>query len=104
MESGQGKSQGSHSGSGDVRRHLARGVIIFALADLGTGKTLERQSSLLWWKSDKFLETCEWAGWPEDWVNSLFDGIFALREDPESVRKSVTSECVRVLKQVARED
>ena len=58
---------------------------------------------MTWWSSNLFVRTCELSGWSPDWISSLFDAVDALRLDPPSVRKSVTTECVRLLKTLAKE-
>ena len=100
MESRQGEPEGQDQNPGTGDRQLARGVIISALRDLGGS----RDEVTAWWSSDLFVETCELSGWSPDWVSSLFDAVDALRFDTAEVCKSVTAECVRLLKVLSQEE
>ena len=100
MESGQGEAESEDPIAGTENRHIARGVIISAVKDLAGGY---RGSVKNWWDSGLFHETCEAAEWAPDWVGSILDAVDALRFDPPSVRDSVATECVRLLKTLAKE-
>lgn len=50
-----------------------------------------------WVQSPNFVEACEGAGWDEDWVREMFEGIFAL---PDNVRKAISSQCASALSMI----
>ena len=96
MESGQGKSEGSHYGEINQYRKLIRALLVEALRDMGRfGTTEDRASVRRYVDTEGFKSSCDFLGWGDTWVRSMFIRVYDL---PPCVSMEIARQCVHMLK------
>ena len=85
-------------------RHLARGVLIRAIRDLGGGGEAEVPGIVSFVFSDSFESMCGDADWDPSWLRDVFKSMIGMAREARETRMSVAKEVAHLLSKMEEQE
>ena len=89
------------TGEGDAARHLARGILLRTVRDLVDSNGWVEIDGFV--KSQEFHDVCKLAEMDTAWMEEVFRSLLSLIDEPDSVKKPIIEQSVRLLRKVCKE-